>query len=288
MATRSATQFSVVIPVADRDSDLVPRTLPSWLTLGADDVVIATDMPASRELREVVTHVARAYGAAESLRIVEVPRSDEYRFHQAFVRRSGFIAAKHDAILTGDIDLIVKKEAARVAAEVGTGGVGLVSISKIGKVTGIGGALRTVSFMLMQKLSPPRFTGLYAVWRPFWLETEDVGVRNIRDPRVEGYHEAGLGILGEDTYLYVCMKRKYACLHDNSISAIDVKGFVEDLPRLQYEWGRALAETSNLGMVSIASILLVYPNLLRGFMHQRAERKKFVDVFARDFVWTEP
>jgi len=67
-----------------------------------------------------------------------------------------------------------------------------------------------------------------------------------------------------------------------------VKGFVEDLPRLQYEWGRALAETSNLGMVSIASILLVYPNLLRGFMHQRAERKKFVDVFARDFVWTEP
>jgi len=285
--THPATRFSVVIPIADRDSGLVPKTLPSWLALGAEDVVIATDKPASQELWEAVAHVARACKSAESVRIVEVPRSDEYRFHQAFVRRSGFIAARHDAILTGDIDLIVKKEAARAATKVGSEGIGLVSLSKIGGVTGASGALRTVSFILMQKVSPPRFTGLYAVWRPFWLETEDDGIRKVRDPRVEGYPEAGVGILGEDTYLYLCMKRKYVCLHDNSIYAIDVKGFVEDLPKLQYEWGRRQAELRSLPEVIVASVLLAYPNLLRGFLRQRYQKARFIDIFAPGFRWSD-
>jgi hypothetical protein len=281
-----AIPFSVVIPVANRDAGLVPRTLPSWLALGADDVVIATDKPASAELRDAVIKVVRARKAARFVTVIEVPRDSAYHFHQAFVRRSGFMAAAHDAILTGDIDLLVRKRAAKAAAKVGVGGVGLVSLSKLGGVTGASSALRTVSFLVMQKLNPPKFGGLYAFWRPYWLETEDYGVRLVRDPRIKGYPEAGLGILGEDTYLYLCMKRQYTCVHDNSVSAIDVKGFVEDLPRLQYEWGRALVGTRNAVEVAFASVFLAYPNLLRGFLRQRSEKRRLVDIFSPGFRWT--
>jgi hypothetical protein len=274
--------------VADRDAHLVPRTLPSWLALGSDDVVIATDRPTSAELRQTVSRVAGACRATNIVRMFEVPRNSGYHFHQAFVRRSGFMAARHDAILTGDIDLLVRRRAARAAAKVGVGGVGLVSMSKLGGVNRPSSALRTVSFFLMQKVNPPKFGGLYAFWRPFWLESEDYGIRLVRDPRTEGYPEAGLGILGEDTYLFLCMKRQYHCVHDNSICAIDVKGFVEDLPRLQYEWGKALVGSRSLAAMVVASVLLAYPNLLRGFLRQRSEKKKLVDVFAPGFRWTEP
>jgi len=280
------TPFSIVIPVANRDANLVPRTLPSWLALGADDVVLATDRPMSPELRLIISRVVRARRATDIVRMLEVPRDTAYRFHQAFVRRSGFMAAAHEAILTGDIDLIVRRRAAEAAARVGKGGVGLVSLSKIGGVKDASSTLRTVSFFAMQKLNPPKFGGLYAFWRPYWLETEDFGIRLVRDPRIKGYPEAGLGILGEDTYLYLCMKRSYTCIHDNSVCAIDVKGFVEDLPRLQYEWGRALVGTRNLSSVVLASVLLAYPNLLRGFLRQRSEKKKLIDIFSPGFRWT--
>ena len=250
--------------------------------------MVATDSPVSAELRQAVSRVAGACRATLTVRILEVPRNSGYHFHQAFVRRSGFMAARHDAILTGDIDLIVRRRAAKAAARVGVGAVGLVSLSKLGGMNRPSSALRAVSFLLMQKVKPPKFGGLYAFWRPFWLETEDYGIRLVRDPRTKGYPEAGLGILGEDTYLFLCMKRQYNCVHDNSVCAIDVKGFVEDLPRLQYEWGRALVGKRSLPVVIFASIMLAYPSLLRGFLRQKSQKKKLLDIFAPGFRWTGP
>ena len=273
--------------MANRDRRLLPRTLPSWLALGSDDVLIAADHPVDSALKDDATTIATSLGVPDSIKFIEVSADDRYRFHQAHVRRAGFLEAKHDAILTGDIDLVVKKSMVPAIAKVGTNGIGLVSFSKIRVVTSAAGAYRAVAFLLKQKLLPPKFVGLYAFWRPYWSETEDDGIRYLKNPRTQTYQTAGLGILGEENYLYICMKRSYRCLHINSAYALDLTGFVEDLPSLQFEWGRVIGESVGVAAGLVASETLAYPNLLRGCLAQRREKGRFVDVFANDFDWKE-
>jgi hypothetical protein len=278
------TPFSVVIPVAERDTELVPRTLPSWLGLGADDVVIATDKPVSPKLREVVSRVARTYRATETVRIIEVPNNSEYRFHQAFVRRSGFMAARHDAILTGDIDLIVRRNVLRLVTEVASGSVGLASCLRVPAPLNPHQFLRAEAYTFKQRFAPPIFTGLYAMWRPYWRETEDEGIRDLRDPRKDAYRAAGLGIIGEDTYLFVCMRKRYKCLNLGFVGAVALSRNVEDLPTEQFAWGRYMsAKGASLGAVVGASISFAYPHMLRGYVYQRSRKGEFFDPFLEDF-----
>ena len=95
-------KFSIVLPVSERDVNLVPHTLPSWMSLGADELLACVDMPASAKL--LSTLLLSSWGSKTCLRIVEIAKSKKWGFHQARVRRRGFKEAKHDRILTGDID----------------------------------------------------------------------------------------------------------------------------------------------------------------------------------------
>src|SRR5580692_5042478 len=112
--------FSIVIPIAERDVNLVHRTLPSWLALGSDDVVLSVDKPASQELLRAIASASPSPDVPNGVRIVEHERSEDWKFNQAGARREGFEQAAHDTILTGDIDLIVRRNVVDLTRLVGS------------------------------------------------------------------------------------------------------------------------------------------------------------------------
>src|SRR5213080_3500828 len=195
--------FSVVVPVSENDASLVPRTLPRWLALPADEVILCVDKPASQQLIEAIRKNSRG---DDRLRVVEVPRESGWMFHQAFVRRTGFKSAKFDKILTGDIDGIVNLQ-----KEMRSGFFDVVQNSTRRVIR----ALKKEAY----------FTGLYALYRPYWLETEDEeSAKKIPHPLSHGALEreddffVGLAsgreatpppYLGDDTMLKRAMLKKY-------------------------------------------------------------------------------
>ena len=46
---------------------------------------------------------------ASQLKILEVEKKNDYSFQQAWVRMKGFLEARNDVILTGDIDLYINR-----------------------------------------------------------------------------------------------------------------------------------------------------------------------------------
>lgn len=263
---------------------MIRRSLPSWLALGSDDVILSLDKPAPPVLLREIKRVAGVSSRADSVRTIETPREAGWAFHQAHVRRAGFREAAHDAVLTGDIDLIVRPGVRRLPELVGKNRVGLVSSARVPAPLRPSQALRACAFVLKQRLAPPKFSGLYAFWRPWWLETEDQGIRRLRTPTEAVYSSAGPGIVGEDTYLYICMKRAYKCLFSNQIGAIGLSRNVEDLPREQFSWGRYMAGLGYNSAIGVAtSIGFAYPYFLKGYLYQRSSSHEFIDPYGPGF-----
>jgi hypothetical protein len=262
----------------------VTRTLPSWLGLGSDDIVLSLDYPAPVAVLDEVDRIAEAYGFSNSIRIVETRRDDSWRFHQAHARRMGFESAKHDSILTGDIDLLVRRPVSGLTQLVGPGKAGLASCLRVPAPTSALQVFRAWSYTLKQAVLPPIFSGLYAFWRPFWLETEDEGIKRLRNPARETYKDSGPGLVGEDTYLFICMRRAYPCICLQQIGAVSLNRNVEDLPPEQYSWGRYLASIHTpWPAAALASVAFAYPFLMMGYLHQRRNPISVSDPFSGRF-----
>lgn len=275
------TPFSVVIPVAAGDVGLIGRTLPSWLGVSNDEVIIVIDEDAPQSLASQITNVGERAASRTPLRVVKASRTHSWRFHQAYVRRVGFREARNDLIVTGDIDLIVRRNLGEILRGPGEDNVGLTSCIRLVAPNSPARVLRSVSYLVKQKLMPPLFSGLYAFWRPYWIETEDSGIERLGNARINEYATAGLGLVGEDTYLFACMKRRYRCLHRNAVGGISLTRNVEDLPKEQFAWGRYLAATGTESATSLAaSIAFAYPHLLRGYLYQRNNPGAVADPFA--------
>ncbi len=273
--------FSIVIPIAERDVKLVRRTLPSWLSLGSDDIVLSIDKPATQDLLKAIASVSPP---SDVVKIVEVDPCSRWKFNQARARREGFQRAAHDVILTGDIDLIVRRNAIRLTEVVGNGEFGLASCLRVPAPLSASQTLRGLAYLLKEALLPPIFSGLYAFWRPFWRETEDTEIRNLLNPSKESYRSAGPGIIGEDTYLFICMRRKYRCCMLKEIGAIGLARNVEDVPLEQFSWGRYLAgKNTALPAVLVASVLFAYPYLMMGYLYQRQNKLPFHDPYQIGF-----
>jgi hypothetical protein len=76
--------FSIVVPVKD-EVDLIPTTLPSYYAVNPREVIVCTNKPTPKEVRQVIQNVAVACDALDITRIVEVERDPEWNFHQAHV-----------------------------------------------------------------------------------------------------------------------------------------------------------------------------------------------------------
>lgn len=258
----SQESFSIVIPIAEGDVDLVPKTLPSWVSLGSSDVVLCVDRPASEGLLLAIENLARRN---PKIRVLEVPENPEWKFRLAYIRREGLRAAKFDKILTGDIDIVVNDNCLRAVGMVGDKNVGLVSISKRRGAGTLGESIRNASKMVVKVLRGRRFfTGLYALYRPYWLDSEDQEqVKGAQHPERGGSPGGGFTYLGEDVILRNAMATKHTILYLNDVGGTDLRTSLEDRAPIQAKLGaRYYRDEKAMGYVLAQSILYARGTML--------------------------
>lgn len=283
--------FSVVVPVAPQDGSMLKRTLPSWYALNPNEVLLCLDYPADSKLVETIWRVADACHTLSETRIIEVHRDSSYRFHQANVRRTGFREAKHDIILTGDIDLVVFPSCLEALQYVGEDDVGLVSLSKRRRKPSLVGKLRSfienlaryhASTMSKKDAGKAYFTGLYWLYRPYWLDSESVeALKRLPNPKnPSALYFAGFGgYMGEDTFLRNCMIKKHNVLYLPSVGADDLNAGLEDTSVIQVKIGRKYAFDHNLANGVRHAVVHVRPYVLLGLWLQICEQESVTSAF---------
>ena len=274
-------KFSVVVPVKN-EVDLLMKTLQSYYAVDPSEVIICTDKPALRIVKKAVERVAAFSQAEDITKVIEVGRDPEWRFHQAHVRREGFHRSEYDRILTGDIDLVVNKNVHKALKLVGRSDVGLASLSKFRRPRNLQNfwSLTTVTFLrkvVHGLLDPVRatttFSGLYALWRPYWRESEpEEEIKRMVNPKQFYRGEKpdlknAYIVSGEDTFLRDHMLRKYRCVYLKDIGAIDLGVATEDLPYIQFMKGQYFARQGRSTLVSVGrAILRAQPFYLMGHL----------------------
>ncbi|MCD6189864.1 MAG: hypothetical protein J7J97_06755 [Thermococcus sp.] len=279
--------FSIVCPIKD-EVHLIPRTLPSFYSVNPSEVILCLDKPAPKNVVEVIRKVARKCKAEKITRIIEVERRPDYKFHQAWVRRKGFLEAKNNIILTTDIDLVINRNVLKAVKLVGKNNIGLVSLSKFEYPNNILSFLRMLSrgiLKIIHKIAKigtvTGFTGLYCVWKPYWLDSEpEEGIKNLVNPkeklrtgiRISKNFEVYRDIFptGEDTYLRDCMEKKHRVVYLSDIGATVLTNPLESHPDIQYCKGIYFALKGRKLLVSIGRSLIRFePYYLCGYLYGR-------------------
>jgi len=275
-------KFSVVVPVKD-EVDLIRQTLRSYYAVEPSEVLICTDKPCTKNVRKVVDKIAEFYRMKDITRIIEVERDPKWNFHQAHVRRTGFRKAKYDRILTVDIDLVINRNVLKAVELVGKNDAGLVSCSKfrypkslvdlwrIGTITFL---RKIVHGMLDPFMEITIFTGLYALWRPFWLDSEpEEKIKKLVNPKqfyrgeYAGEVPADVNPTGEDTHLRDCMLEKHRCIYLRDVGAIMLRDVYEDVPYVQFMKGQYFRRRGRSLLVAIGrAFLRAQPYYLAGYL----------------------
>ncbi len=270
---RTAEDFSIVVPISEGDAYLLPRSLPSWLSLGATDVVLCVDSPVGQKLLEAIRS-----GSNDDprVRIIEVPENKEWLFRQALIRRTGFKAAKHDRVLSGDIDIVVNRNCLKAIELVGEGNVGLVSLSKRRGAGTFGELVRNASKKAI-KITKRRafFTGLYALYRPYWLDSEkEEEVRRIPHPHSPGLLKGVAPYVGEDVILRNYMRKKHKVVYLPDVGGKDLRISLEDRPVVQRKLGeRFFMEGRSISYVLPRSIMYARGTMLGQFCQLLARER---------------
>ena len=272
--------FSVVVDIAESYYDLIPRSLSSWLALPSRDVILCVDWPASERLKNAITSSS---GGDPRLRVVEVRRDPAWNFHQAHVRRTGFKAASSDRILTGDIDVVPNANCLEAVSMVGKGDVGLVSLSKRRGEGGLAEVVRNWTRMVVSSATKKgRFTGLYALYRPFWLDSEvEEEVMRIPHPESPGFVVGRFPYRGEDAVLRDYMVRKHRVLYLPLVGGTDLRVALGDRPVGQVKLGVKYArERKSMDYVLLRSLAYARPKTMGAYALTIAHEKGSLGVVA--------
>jgi len=280
--------FSIVVPVKD-EVDLIPTTLPSYYAVNPSEVIICTDKPTPGKVCQVVQKVAEACDALDTTRIVEVGKNPEWNFHQAHVRRAGFKEAKYDRLLNVDIDLVINENVLKAVNLVGKDNIGLVSceqfhyprsLSHLWRIGAKTFSRKIVHRALESFMEISMFSGLYALWKPYWLDSEpEEKIKKLINPKqfYRGEHieevPAGVNPTGEDNHLRDCMLEKHRCIYLSDIGAITLRDVYEDAPYVEYMKGQYFGRRGRSFFVSVGRALLrAQPYYFVGYLHSRMRR----------------
>ena len=274
--------FTIVMPVKD-EAALLRDSLPSCYRVRPAEVIICTDKPAPSDCVRVVNVISSRYTNTRT-RIIEVEQNPSFRFHQAWVRREGFRAAENDRILTVDVDLIVNPNVLKAVALVGRDNVGLASCLTFHSVGGLLGLWRATSEHLLRWLiQSTDSTGLYCIWRPYWLDSEDERIKELENVR----NASGpLVLVGEDNFLLHCMaaKHRVVCLPD--IAAYCMAPYSIDLSRSQFEQGRYMQfRGTKFHRLLIQSILTARMKQVQGYLYQKHSQQTIPAIDPNTFPY---
>jgi len=279
-------EFSVVLPIHD-EAALISRTLPSYYSVNPSEMVLCFDKPPHKQTYRLAKRISQRYPYIPT-ELIFVRKDPEWTFHQAHVRRAGFLKAKYDRILTGDIDLVVNKNVLKAVELVGENNIGLVSLNKfwyprtlvdywnIGIIT----FLRKILHGLLDPvMTTSTFSGLYAIWRSYWLDSEprEEAKRLVNPKQIYRGERPNLKlasvIAGEDTFLHNCMIKKHKVIYLRAVGAVDLGIPTHKRPHVQYMYGQRFARQGRSFIVSLArAILRAEPYYLHGYLNEKYKR----------------
>ena len=283
-------EWSAVVPIY-KEVELMKRSIPSYFACEPDEVLICIDDPVpDKRVITIFKAIDEIYPDVNG-RIIRVSKDHDYKCHQAWVRRKGFLESKNEIILTGDIDLVLKKKAIykalRVMKEGMCNGIGLVSLNKFRYPHDLRGFVYALIEQFMRQIlhgmfdpvmTTSTFTGLYTFSKSAWLETENQEeLKKMINPkqilRGDLFTEKEVAIFdyaGEDTFLRDAMIKKYKAIYLREIGAVDLRIGIENLPYIQYHKGAYFADRGRSFLVSFARAVLRLQNFyLLGFIDRK-------------------
>lgn len=264
-------KFSLVCPIKD-EVHLIPKTLPSFYKLNPAEVVLCLDNPEPPTVVDTVNEVAEAYNMEDKTRIIGVEHRDDYVYQQAWIRRKGFLSAEHDRILNTDIDLCLNKNVLKAVELVGKNDIGLASLSKAKPSNTFTNTYTRLLRYYTILRAKARFSGLYALWRPYWLDSEPehkikrfIGVKQVWRGEHNMYN--GGAPRGEDSILNVYMKQKH-----RTVNLLDIGGtvlrenkeYLQWFQRVRGRYGRAKGESVRYAVLH--ALLRGEPAYLKGYL----------------------
>jgi hypothetical protein len=244
--------FSIVCPIRD-EVDIIPITLPSFYSTNPSEVLLCLDKPAPQKVVEAIEKVTDLLGVTQITKIIEVEHDKEYNWQQAHVRRTGFLKASNDIILTTDIDMILDPRINNYISLI-KNDVGLVSFNKVDYPLTIRSAIANLVHKLWRHES---FTGLYAFSRKAWLETEDTEHLKHQITRAE------------DTLLHYYLTKKYKSTYITNLKNLGIRP--KEGKDYQYMQGvnQWLIRRQSLVRMILTSIIYFRIYSIAGYVHAR-------------------
>lgn len=268
------------MPSREGDWPYIKNNLHTYLSVGGEEVILCVDDDSSDQFINNVNglyhDIKKEKLHISPLKILKVEKRQDYSFHQAWVRRKGFLECKNDVILTGDIDLYINSCVLKAVNIVGKDNIGLASVRKFPLQSDLKSSASTIwrllTRMFLRTTYYAAFTGLYAFYRPYWLETEDEKIKSLQNVKYAGIKGS---VLGEDTYLRDCMERKFKCIYLRCVGAIDFGIALHDIERVQFAFGRYyFHQGKTLWEVLAAAFLYYHPDNLAGFLYERDRHRR--------------
>lgn len=278
--------WSVVVPVKN-ETDKLYHNLISLCKLNPSEIIICTDEPAPRSIVKLVDIISHRFELGEKIHVLPVARNDDYLYHQARVRRCGFLKAKNDIILTADVDLIVNKNVLKGLELIGKNKVGIATFAKLRlsdkSLTSYGRLftttlMRWLHYLLFRHIREGKllsgFTGLYWLYRPYWKDTEGNSIKSLPVPlgKEKKTSKNIVHNTGEDVHLRNQMIKKFKSVFIARIGAkvISDERPHEEVRQIIHGKSSAQLEKSIFGVL-VHSLFYIEPLYFKTYL---AERKR--------------
>lgn len=250
--------WSFVLPVKN-EYELMKRTFTPALNLQPSEVVLCLDEPPPKKIISYARKKTQAYGIP--LNIITVTKDPPWRFHQAHVRREGYLATQYDFILTADVDIILKRNVLEGLRHIGRDNIAMVSFAKESLPYSPTSFFRCMSKKITHRLHPSGFSGLYWLFKPYYLNILPLDtIKAISN--------------GEDTLLKHLIDDSdlYRRIHFKDVGGFDLRPANEALTTSQFRRGVWFSQKEynsrkvGLRRTMIQSLLYLEPHVLRGFV----------------------
>lgn len=156
-----------------RERKFAERSIPSAISLNPDEFVIGVDAPADKSLVDLVHNLCRQHDFKD-YRILEVPRSAEWKLQLANIIWHCYKICKHDRILAFDVDSVLRPAVMRGLDVVGRDNNAVVSFTKKLLIKTLGDLVRHIFYRLRIRCTSFVFSGIYWIYRPSYYAAVDL------------------------------------------------------------------------------------------------------------------
>lgn len=265
---------------------MLKTTLPAYINLKPAELVVCLDDPTPEGVLEAVTQTIEKHDFKDKTKILQIDRSG-WSYQMAKVRRVGFDACTYDRILTGDIDCLVNKHCLKAVSMVGKDNIGQVSVSKLHVPHNLldfyrlfGNAFIRIYAHNLAKIfgksfGGPAFSGVYALWRPYWRDSEaqeEIKKRKSAKQDIrrgyDSFENVGSPGMGEDMHLRIYMEKKHKVVYLPDIGALVLSDLFENAPIRQHWNGTYFALQNRRLLVALGrTFLRAQPYYLLGHLY---------------------